>query len=642
MKIGFKKLRKLRYVMGHRKSSAKQKPLAEPEGEPGLSDLVRAVVLAIMAGAAVLTVLTSIAQICGMRFSTYAIIGAAAAIVVAALVLWSEISRRFLRVVTARPGAAAALLGCSLLGGVLALTSHRSDLDDCAYVPNVIYYLEHPAEPMGFKIHFIDSGSDEPFMSYHRCAIAFEYSQGIVSHITGIGFLTVYYLFAPALFGCMIPLAWFYVISRFSFPSWTATTGAFIICMSLLLMGEQHRSFGNFAFNRIFEGKTVTFAVGFPMFIGLTMDFFRSPGVRKWIYLLAISTAMVGFTAASAVLMPLLGFVLAIACCVSYVPNIKSCFRRGLVYFCSMIYPVIYAASILLLSLEQLGSDKAINEGWPRDFMGHAKFVFDGPVVLSFLVVGSILGVVLVGRRDRRFLVAWTVLAVVCYLNPIISPIIIEHVTSPNIYWRLFYLLPFPLVIGLSGAAVALRLGTKRPIWRRLAFAVVTILLLAAHWPSSSSSVFRYGSYVTKLGVPRYKTYNLSRARKVVELAPPPGAMLAATDISYLLPMLSSKYPQISSRPDAILMWMEECGRKAEGIHRLIASDFLMGKVREKSSESLIWVIQQNPHIRSVVADRRIAEGGNSYLFKLMGNLGFAEHKFADDLVVFIRCVSEK
>jgi hypothetical protein len=147
---------------------------------------------------------------------------------------------------------------------------------------------------------------------------------------------------------------------------------------------------------------------------------------------------MVGFTTASAVLMPLLGFVLAIACCVSYVPNIKSYFRRGLVYLCSMIYPVIYAASIFLLSLDQLGSDKAINEGWPMDFMGHAKFVFDGPVVLSFLVVGTILGVVLVGKRDRRFLVAWIVSAVVCYLNPIISPIIIEHVTSPNIYWRVF------------------------------------------------------------------------------------------------------------------------------------------------------------------------------------------------------------
>jgi len=79
--------------MGHRKSlakrksSAKQKPLAKPDGEPELSDLVRVIVLAIMAGAAVLTVLTPIAQICGMRFSTYAIVGAVLAIAVAALVL---------------------------------------------------------------------------------------------------------------------------------------------------------------------------------------------------------------------------------------------------------------------------------------------------------------------------------------------------------------------------------------------------------------------------------------------------------------------------------------------------------------------------------------------------------------------------
>lgn len=633
-------------VMGHNES------LVISNDELALEDLVRVLLVLVMAVMAALTVLTHISQICSISFSVHAVIGVCVAIIVAGLVLYSELSKQLLRTITYQPGTTAMLLSLVLFGGVLCLVSHRYAYDDAAYVPNVIYYLENTDDAMGFNIHFFDSGrKDEPFISYHRCSIAFEYSQGIVAYITRVHFLTVYYLFAPALFGCMVPLAFFYLISRFSFPSKAAITGSFFICLSLLLMGEHHASFGNNAFNRIYEGKTVMFVVGFPLFAAMTMDFFQSPCAKKWLYLSLTAITMIGLSTSAAVLIPMLALALAISCSFSYVSNMKSRLIRSFCYFCSLFYPVLYAGSMLLVSLGQLGSDKAINQGWPKTFWGQADRVLNGPVVIGFLVLGTIVAVIYTQKRNRRFLVIWIISLLVCYLNPFVSGFVVKYVTTPNIYWRVFYLLPFPLVIGLSAAGLELSLEKKSQKLRYLIVGGLIVALLAAHLPKSSSSVFRRRlpnpsfspfwdcSKVTKLGLPGYKVdpIHLDQARKVMAMSPPAGAMLAIPSVSITLPMLTSIYPQISTRRDAVLMWMEECGRKDEGIHRLRASGFLEGQMEKNGIESLVLTIQQNPQIRSIVATRRVAESDNKYLFGLLKKLGFGKHKLTDELVVFIR-----
>ncbi len=87
---------------------------------------------------------------------------------------------------------------------------------------------------------------------------------------------------------------------------------------------------------------------------------------------------------------------------------------------------------------------------------------------------------------------------------------------------------------------------------------------------------------------------------------------------------------------------MELHDRKTEGIHRVAASRFLGGQTSKKSFESLVWVIRHNPQIRSIVADRRVAELNNSYLFRLLRKPGFSEYKLTDDLTVFMRPSSKE
>jgi hypothetical protein len=604
-----------------------------------LVKLVRLLLILVVCIGAALTVVTHIAQLGGISFSAYSIAGLCAAVIVSVLVLWGEVSRDVFLTVRKTPSAALWLLLCAVGGALLSLACYRPDPDDADYVPNVIYYLEHPGEPMDFYIHYLDSGG-EPFLSHHlSTSLPFEQAQGVLAYFVHVHFLTVYYFVAPALFGFMIPLVWFYLISRFSFAPRAAVTGALFICLSLVLFGEQHRSFGNFAFNRIYQGKTVLLAVWIPLFAALTIDFFKWPSARRWLYLFITSVAAVGLSNSASVLIPVLAGVLTVACCVSYVPSMKSRLLFGFCYLSTLVYPALYAGTILLLSLNQVCKDSIINRKFSLTFLGHFKYVF-GPVALAFFIIATIGAIILVRRRERGFLIIWILLLTACCLNPLVAPFFIKYITGPNIYWRLFYLLPFPLVVGLAAAGLTVRLEALGPRRRDAFIQIVVILFLLAHLPASSSSVFNRvpeNSRKTKVYSPRYKVPHLPEARRFLSLSPPPGTMLSPPSIARPLVMLTSRYPQICIRHHAILVWMPQRSTHAEAKHRIRARNFLGGETQKENLDSLIWVIRQHPQIRTVVASHKSAKARDRYLFKLLEEYGFSEHRQTEQMVLFIR-----
>jgi hypothetical protein len=312
----------------------------------------------------------------------------------------------------------------------------------------------------------------------------------------------------------------------------------------------------------------------------------------------------------------------------------------GLCYLCTLVYPALYAASFLLGSLHVAGPHASLNHPWADSFLGQAQYVF-GLWTILFLVTAVILAIILLPKRHRCFLIAWILLLSVCFLNPWVAPLIMRYVTSDLIYWRLFFLLPFPLVVGLCGAGLGQYLegrSLRRPY---LTVGVLAVPLLLAHLPTSSPSVFRHG---TRLGFLRYHVPELALARQVLKLAPP-GTMLAMKGISCAIPMLSAQYPQIVIRRGDILLWMDRAGMREEAEHRARAHDFLSGQrnkknlINKENLDSLIWVIRRHPQIRSVVASARAAKAYDSYLFRLLGEHGFTEHKDTEKLVLFIRPV---
>jgi hypothetical protein len=133
--------------------------------------------------------------------------------------------------------------------------------------------------------------------------------------------------------------------------------------------------------------------------------------------------------------------------------------------------------------------------------------------------------------------------------------------------------------------------------------------------------------------MPKYKMWTLAEGREVLLLKPPSGVMLSMLAVAYSLPSLSSQYKQMFVRLASSLLLNDA----NDVYHRMRASQYLGGETKEENLNSLKWIIDHYPQIRSIVASRKAVEAGGSFLPGLMKESGFTEIKHGKRLVVFAR-----
>jgi hypothetical protein len=182
--------------------------------------------------------------------------------------------------------------------------------------------------------------------------------------------------------------------------------------------------------------------------------------------------------------------------------------------------------------------------GFPESFVGQLTMVFPlaPPLAIAAFAVSLPACLVLLRAGRRRFLLGWLAGIVVLALNPLVMPLLVEHLSTWNAYWRVFYALPFPLVLGAATALLAAR-------WRlspRATLAAAGLLALGAAAANSLAPgpttfgglPFAPGSYKLRPGI-------LEELKQIASHAAP-GPMLAPYDISSTLPLVSAAFPQTS------------------------------------------------------------------------------------------------
>jgi hypothetical protein len=340
---------------------------------------------------------------------------------------------------------------------------------------------------------------------------------------------------------------------------------------------------------------------------------------------------MVGASASAVFVLPALAVVLLLAHMLAAAGN-RLAWRASLGYVAGMSYVVLYALFALTHGAAHLGVDSPANFGWPTDFAGHAGFFFnpDLPVTPIALIVSSGLALWLLRGEPRRFLTLWIVLSVLLFLNPIVAPFLIEHMTSPNAYWRLFFICPFPLTLGISAAALFTRMRSADVQWRLGSVGLVCTLLLAGNLLLPGASIFR-GRDVS-VGPPGFKIQprDLSQAAQVIAIAPE-GPMLAPRDLAGLIAMLDSNDPQLRIRDSAERAWFSERGHLDEAELRISASNYLQGGADARLG-SLQQLLHEYPEIRSIVA--RTAVYKQPALQALLQQYGFMHNRLAAGYVV--------
>ncbi|GAB3780632.1 hypothetical protein [Dyella agri] len=519
----------------------------------GCVDLVALTLALLLSPLASATLVIRLAVYGGLSFHTAALLQSGLTLMLAMGTLAFAVNRRhnlYLLARTTDRGAVIWVLVACTLGALAATCLHRSDADDVIYVPKVLYLLAHPETRMDGLIPAL---AGNPMLSFPKAAAtyyptSYEFIQAVFAHATRTNFLTIYYVLAPcaaAIFGVLL------IILNLRLLGQSARTAA--ICAALLiplflLMGESHRSFGNFTLVRIYQSKCAFIFTGIQAFIAASLLFFKEPGSSRWVALLVVVLAIAGVTTSALVMIPMLAIPLFVSwwCTESHHRVTTASIAYGL----ALLPVAAFALDYRRYALERAGFGSDLNAGFPSTFMDQIELVTGGlsfpPTFAAFALA---LGVCLYAWRTRQhaFLLLWTAITMALYLNPWSASGIIRFVTTENIYWRLFYLLPIPLTIGMVMGYGIARIGTDSKAGRLLPW--VALLALGAAVTVVPTSVTRHGNGVRIAPPGLTLDAYAADARACLRFARP-GAILAPISLAQDMALFSADHTLVMTRPD--------------------------------------------------------------------------------------------
>ena len=617
-----------------------------------LEDVVASTILLPLSVLAAITVVTHVSQLFELPFRSYAYL----AVFVATLFAVATASRLGSCLVGLSPAdrkAGLSLLLLGLIGATLAIVSHQPDRDDSYYLANARYFLDHPGAPLSLDIHCLVPESETPRSLTWGTSTPWEFLYAALHFVFRVDFLWAYYVLGPAVAGFLIPLALYSLTRVFVADHMRALFGVSVALLLVFVLFETPQTFGSYSFVRAFQGKVFVLTVCIPALAAASLRFLTHRRLFHWTMVLAICVAGLGANASAIVLFPPLALTMVGALWASGLRvSQRTLFRGVLLYGSAFAYLIAFALIYRFYFASELGFDSPAHADWRRSFLGHLgaffpdhyyrsgwsfRELFEGvdqfltlmPYTPVAVVVSVVLAIALSSGWMRRLLLAWVLLAVALFLNPWSGDFLIQHFTSPNIYWRMFYLLPFPLATALAGAHLHGRIKERFGLnlsWAGLgAFAALCLLSL---WDRNLIEF-----------PPRYKLPQAQyEAATAIREQATPGPMLAPFPVAGILVMLSSDHPQIilRGRTDKVAATLlAATGHDAEAQLRRRAGTFARFGEPE-DYEAFETVLGRYP-LAAVVLHRRVL-GSQTGAIALLRRHGFCAVPVMGEYQLFERC----
>lgn len=454
----------------------------------------------------------------------------------------------------------------ALIGGALSLVALRGDWDDVHYISRVVYYLDNLDSPMDYIFrNFVigDLGAkvfDVPLLITSDMEFLWAYA----ALLTNQDFLNVYHFFVPALGGIMIPLAWYLLYTKFTENTWSAALATTAVIIFLCVDGPTHRSYGNFAFVRIWESKVLLMAVFVPLFAAFSVDFFRDRSRWNFIRLYLLGVCTTGLSSTALFLIPVLSLCLAAGYVLTDKHNVAN-FRILAIYFLSQLHLVLIA--IYCYPYAKISGTYQFVWGNLSNttLAGVFDSVFYGiySYVTGVFIISAILSFILLKGWNRRFLAGWFACIFILFLNPLpqISALVAERLTSTSTYWRLAYITPFPFMVGLPVMAIS----EKKGVFNKFACVLICLFVGFAVFANIRPNNYAVFNRI-ELGLFKYKIYGGKRieadVRRIMEKVPD-GPMAAPLKYSGVIPLFTSRMSQFVVR-DAELLHFSTIHGKAD------------------------------------------------------------------------------
>lgn len=431
--------------------------------------------------------------------------------------------------------------GALAIAVVLVLTLNRPDADDAFYVNMAAAVADHPAEPLLCRdtMHYL---SDAPIMLPFYRVHSLELLAALCAWITGIPAIGFLHLAFPPLAAWLTLLAYRSLFMQFvpRFWGWASLAACLFLCAN----GDVHASYGNLSWVRLHQGKGILVTAMIPIMIEATVSFVRSPSGPRALYLAAAQIAAIGMSGSALFVAPLMSLLAAMACFSG--PGTFGGRTRalsGVVACC--LYPFLMAA-LVRDGCSPSENSRAII---PSDLVSDSlRYVFgSGPFAYACAAIMGCGCLLARNRIARRLAIYCTLFAVLIASNPWLAPAVAKHLLGPDIYWRLYWMLPLPLFAGLFFCIPLERLQVKTAKWIGCAVYSAAIFLFLAVLPRQR--IFDAANQVQVgwpgLKVPAY----YGDIRAINAKLDPADSILMPVELSPWLPTLQHAARPVLARP---------------------------------------------------------------------------------------------
>lgn len=367
-----------------------------------------------------------------------------------------------------------------------------------------------------------------------------------LSYLSGLSVLSVAHGVLPLIW-CLTFAATLFVIGRslLGRQGWILSFG--ILLMTFALAGSL-QTYGLHGLLRFFHGKAVLISIIVPLITLIALQFSRGylPFSTSLIALTGLQLAAVGLTANAVYIGPLaLGLAVFAGLLSQTDPGAP--FRHGLLRRGTVILAALpaLAAGIYLLLFDKPLSNQRLSQtpGADLNLWNITPQKYQFALLLGLISIAAMSAWM---PPRRRWPAAYLIGALLFVFNPVLWPLYSDHVTG-GLNFRLYWAVPVPLFIALTGAVLLLTLRPHLPPQLRPA-AAPALLTLAGGLAFASHGILG-GRQDVRLDPSLHKVPEAFATAEATRTQLSPGQMVLAPEtISAWLPTTEPPSPTVYVR----------------------------------------------------------------------------------------------
>lgn len=422
----------------------------------------------------------------------------------------------------------------SALGiGVLSLYINLADHDDPYYVNRSVWIAERGTALTRDTI-FGPGTYTSPYNGGIPIA-SIEALVGVLSHMSGLSVGSLTWLVST--FVGAVGTVWaLWALARRWAPRRPVIV--LVVAVSFLLLSGESR-LGNFWIARIWQGKVLALVILLPMIWVWADDLVRRGESRRLATMAVAGVAFVGLTSTAVILVPFITGGIVVA---------GLLLRHGRLVLGGILLavgPVVCGIAVFLLSTG-VGDNGALRDG-PATFR---RVLGPEHLMVAIALIAIALAPLLIRGRSAVLMVTATLLASLVVLARPLLELADTLTGSGPILWRVLYVVPIAVLVGLL-AVVRLPVGGRtRPVGAVLAVTLPVILVGSFVWRGAPLwTTVDHNGPVTVTSSPTWKVDlgALDEVRAVLE-TDPSGVLLLPPKAMELLPMVTTRAYAVDPR----------------------------------------------------------------------------------------------